>query len=351
MIIEFLKYFDFCQELAKSEASLISKEHSTDASEVYYLFPALIRVERPDESCRSIENSLHKSGWCLHCIQDDQFLSSRFLHVLLLQISFKIALSHDEEDEECPVVQRMCNMWKSGIHWQNRDGVEAIVEVVEQNTAVVVSIGGLEGSKLMCIQLRSQLVEMIHEVKQKFCVGAKTRELIIHPAELSFYPLKSVKDLYCFSVKEVAKTIVEGKKIVLRKKGSTQDKERIDSLLYFESYSCISPTLLAQLYKNEERKLDQTRMANLMKQLDSHPIAPKDILKRRLITYDDLKSALDKYSIFRGRNILVSMCVCRFMCVRICVCVYTCMCHNKDKEKYRWLVPGCIIDDLASVCT
>ena len=51
MIIEYLKYFEFCQELAKSEASLISKEHSTDASELYYLFPALIRVERPDESC------------------------------------------------------------------------------------------------------------------------------------------------------------------------------------------------------------------------------------------------------------------------------------------------------------
>ena len=30
-------------------------------------------------------------------------------------------------------------MWKAGIHWQNRDGVEVIVEVVEQNTAMTLS--------------------------------------------------------------------------------------------------------------------------------------------------------------------------------------------------------------------
>ena len=58
-------------------------------------------------------------------------------------------------------------MWKGGIHWQNRDGVEAIVEVVEQNTAVTVVMGCLEGREVECVGLRSELIQAILVTKER----------------------------------------------------------------------------------------------------------------------------------------------------------------------------------------
>ena len=43
----------------------------------------------------------------------------------------------------------------------DRDGVETVVEVVEQNTAVVVVMGCLEGCELACAKLRSKLIGLI----------------------------------------------------------------------------------------------------------------------------------------------------------------------------------------------
>ena len=86
MIVGFLTHLEFCHQIGESEASLISRGHlksSDTQSESYYFFPALVSEERPEESCKSIVQAGHKSGWCLQRIQEDQFLTSRFLHVLL----------------------------------------------------------------------------------------------------------------------------------------------------------------------------------------------------------------------------------------------------------------------------
>ena len=124
MIISFLSHLEFCQQIAESEASVISVGQlggSQQPSEAFYFFPALVSEDRPNESCRSIEQTHYKSGWSLQCIRSDQFLSPRFLHVLLLRLAFSFALAPEtaEEDEACPVLQRRCNVWKAGIHWQN----------------------------------------------------------------------------------------------------------------------------------------------------------------------------------------------------------------------------------------
>ena len=72
-----------------------------------------------------------------------QCLTSRFLHTMLLRLASTFAL-HCEQKVHSIVIQRECNIWKSGIHWASIDGVEAVVEVVEQSTAVVAVFGCTE---------------------------------------------------------------------------------------------------------------------------------------------------------------------------------------------------------------
>ena len=350
MIISFLRHLEFCQQIAKSEALVISGDQlggSQQLSETFYFFPALVSEDRPEESCKSIEQAHYKCGWSLQCIRSDQFLSPRFLHVLLLHLAFSFALAKTaEQDKACPVLQRRCNVWKAGIHWQNRDGVEAIVEVVEQNTAVTVVMGCLEGREVECAGLRSELIRAILNTKERVCAAVELTESLIHPAELSFYPLKNSKLLPSFAITELATAIAEDKQVVTCKQGHGQQMLGISELLYFEPYACFNPTLLAEMFKDENSSkevpdvfhLDAGKAAHskihiLMKTLKHNPselqaaiaIATASqtyqndpmhncyllfrtwALSSPSRTYQALRSALDQFSVFCGRNPLVSV--------------------------------------------
>ena len=351
MIISFLSHLEFCQQIAESEASVISGDQlggSQQSPEALYFFPALVSEDRPKESCKSIEQAHYKCGWSLQCIRSNQFLSPRFLHVLLLRLAFSFALAPEtaEEDRACPVLQRRCNVWKAGIHWQNRDGVEAIVEVVEQNTAVTVVMGCLEGREVECAGLRSQLIQAILATKERFCAAVELGESFIHPAELSSYPLKNCKLFPSFTITELATAIAEDKQVVTRKQGHGLQMLGICELLYFEPYTCFNPTLLAEMFKDENSSnevpdifhLDagmaaHSKMHILKKILEHNPrelqaaiaIATASqtyqndpmhncyllfrtwALSAPSRTYQALRSALDRFSVFCGRNPLVSV--------------------------------------------
>ena len=358
MIISFLSHLEFCQQIAESEASVISGDQlggSQQSPEALYFFPALVSEDRPEENCKSIEQAHYKCGWSLQRIRSDQFLSPRFLHVLLLRLAFSFALAPEtaEEDEVCPVLQRRCNVWKAGIHWQNRDGVEAIVEVVEQNTAVTVVMGCLEGREVECAGLRSELIRAILATKERFCAAVELRESFIHPAELSSYPLKISKLLPSFTITELATAIAEDKQVVTRKQGHGQQMLGISELLYFEPYTCFNPTLLAELFKDENSgnevpdifHLDagmaaHSKMHILKNILEHNPRELQAAIAIAIVsqtyqndpmhncyllfrtwalsapspTYQALRSALDRFSVFCGRNPLVSvLCI---LCMR-----------------------------------
>ena len=352
MIAGFLTHLEFCHQIGESEASLINRGHlksSDTQSELYYFFPALVSEERPEESCKSIVRADHKTGWCLQRIQEDQFFTSRFLHVLLLQLSFHFALAPDSPKEEnpCPVVQRECNVWKSGltdggIHWLTMDGVEAIVEVVEQCTAVTVVVGCQEGGEMASVQLRSDLIKTVLNVKEKYSGAVEVQESLISPSELESYPLKSPKILSTFSIEKIATAVSAEKKFVTRKQGPKQESIPINDLLYFEPFSSLSTDILKELFEesndkkeldvrflNEFRKVMQDHVNEFQQTLQVKAKALRDVVhssppsvrynpahhcylvlkiwkEQGHHNYGDLRSALSKFSVFCGRNPLVS---------------------------------------------
>ena len=142
MLMSFMTHLDFCYKLEEEDLAIVGcGQHEMDT---YYIFPALVIVNRPIKNCQTIIENGYKFGWCLRCASG-HYLTSQFLHVLLLRLAFKFALPSNSLSQRAShplgVEHRHCNIWKNGIHWQCTNDVEVIVEVVEQSTSVLIIIG------------------------------------------------------------------------------------------------------------------------------------------------------------------------------------------------------------------
>ena len=346
MLMSFMTALDFCHEIDKSDLSIISRDEKILDQEYYFFFPALISTDKNTESCQAITRKSYKFGWCLYC-KGNIFFTSRFLQVLLLQLAFTFALpaaSSTNEGSPLAVEHRKCNIWKNGIHWQNKNGVETIVEVVEQNTAVTLVMGCLEGSEVRCINLRSAVIEIILSTKEKYSAAVDAEESLLHPDELVSYPLSEVKLLFTFPLSDLEVAIKERTEALINKIGHKQEMINIDSILYFEPYTCLTEEMIIKLINESDKgkkfedtnddffrdcaKVAHPKMVLLKKilLLPEHDSEYNTAVKERIDqfsddpthkcfhifktwqkftpnpTYRGLREALDNFSIFRGRH-------------------------------------------------
>ena len=349
MLMNIMTLLEFCHQVDKSEISMISgqPDEPDSVEEDKYFFPALLSTEHPEGYSKTLLENNYVLGWCLQCKRN--ILTSRFLHVLLLRLAFKYAalLDPSPPTEESPlhVERRECNIWKSGIHWQNTDGVETIIEVVEQNTAVIMLMGCLEGSQIKCIQLRSAVIECILSTKNQYSHAVEIEESFLLPSELRECSLKNVKDLYKFPLKKLSNAMVQRGIALINNIGGRQEMITINELLYFEPYTCLSEERIVKLIQKSET--DEEVSDDYLRDCAKVAHPKTDFLKKILLltehdseyntavmqvrdqfsddpthkcfhvfttwkkftrnpTYKGLRDALDNYSIFRGRNPLVS---------------------------------------------
>ena len=361
MILSILTLFEFCQKIKDSfTLSLItSSDSSRDgaaaittsdvSSESYYFFPALVQVEHPTDVWQSRGPGQYQCGWCLQCSKEEQYLTPRFLHVLLLRLAFSFALAPDssQHDEASPVLRRRCAIWKNGIQWLDQDGVETIVEVSEQNKLVLLLMLCPEGEEMVCVQLRSSLISKILEAKEELCPGTPTTELLIDPSNLSSYPLPSSSELTLYTMTDqVVKAVREHKQFAVDIAGRRRMK--LVDALHVEPYLGMHKRLIDQLFDKDlaNQEVDDCFLHDLAESIHpkltkEDPKAMKKVLQMfgisdsrlfysyfeqfpserdnpvmrcfRLLltwkncdtggsTYQSLRTTLDKYSIFCGRN-------------------------------------------------
>ena len=132
VIIHYLVYCEFCHKIEDPETlHLISR--STDVTQTtsvgdatdYYFFPCFIKIDKPGTVWKTRDEQVYCSGWCLQCVD---FFPNTFLHVLLLRLTFKYAVSTSSASGSFPF-NRKCDIWKNGIHWCTRKGIEVLVEL------------------------------------------------------------------------------------------------------------------------------------------------------------------------------------------------------------------------------
>ena len=258
MVVAFLQHLEFCQEISETEVSLISSQHfrcSSGPEDRFFFFPALVSEERPSGASEAIDTPSYRCGWTLQCSRPHQFLTPQFLHVLLLRLAFSFALAHDNTHEVLvsPVLERRCFVWKNGICWLSRMLIETTVEVIEQNTAVSLTISSHTGREMKCVEHRSQVIKCILKAKEELCPAVTMKESLIHPNCLTS-PV-SGNSLQLFSISELVQALLENESGLVNQPG--RKVIEIDQLLYFEPYSCFSADVLRELVTEFENNSDE----------------------------------------------------------------------------------------------
>ena len=341
ILIGFMTHLEFCREILDSELlELITKHHEslnitdtfTSESERYFLFPGLITQQAPDNLWEENHDFKYHYSWILQCISPSEFFSSRFLQVLLLRLAFSFALVKVEFDETIPAFQRECSIWKNGIFWGEIFGMETIAEVHSNNKIVILQIRCREEHLLHCIAQRSHIIRRILQCVQDFCPQIKTVDSFIHPSGVAKFPIEFTSEMPRFNVQKIAEAIVKFGDLCPLSVVSARQTILLDNLITFEPYAEIGLSMLRSLHgdrndfgnklSNQVLKmlsLKLSRKANLFVEIfkkrhlfSSTPSAEELLTVLRQWrdecegTYKCLKEKLGQYSIFAGRNILVS---------------------------------------------
>ena len=342
MLLGFLSHLQFCHEISDVETlDLIGQNHASEATAVqgerYFFFPGLVTLEVPSTVWEPQPQFDYHCGWILQCSQPDQFFGPRFLQVLLLKLAISCGFCK-RPSSEVPSLQCKCFIWKNGIYWGDEFGVETLVEIAEQNRVVVLMRSPEVKSE--CFQLRSLLIQKVLAAAREFCSKVNTVESFINPSDTTQYPLKPTSQLSLYNISDVATAVAKGVPAVVNDSGTSVF---LDSLLSFEPYADLGEANLRELFSEEKQRLIIFSIADSIPDKNTEMIkkifkpSPTQLRERMSGgsiaspvyhvldmwrdscegTYQCLREKLDQFSVFAGRNPLVSWCV----CVCVCVCV------------------------------
>ena len=353
LIRQFLVHYEFCQQIEDAETlqlihgSKLPTENDESAANIYYFFPGYVKSEKPATLWDTPDDLpyAYSCGWMLQC-QPKQFFETRFLHVLLLRLTFTFVASSSESS----MLERKCDIWKNGIHWGTREGVEVLVEIIEEKTIALVLVRCFEGQELEAVKLRTAVLKKVWEAKIEFCPKIDTNEYLIHPSELTSASRSSQTfDTHRISMTEIAQTIVEGSLFVICP--SSNKPLALNKLLYFEPYSRMDKQHVALFFSKDNSddpippdtllslssflhavyhhlvkvlKIPASELGYHAEKWRDHPVQMLHHLfeswtsRRKQPTFQTLRSEFNEYSIFFGRNPLVSVSYLRIYVLRLC---------------------------------
>ena len=244
-----------------------------------------------------------------------------------------------ESPEDDPVLRKRCSVWKSGIQWLSRTGIETIVQVREQTKVVAILMRCPKDKEVECecAELRSSVIGKILSIQQAFCPAVTPMmESLIHPEDVQ-YPLKGGREMKIFSVNEIAQLVIENKPFAIE--SMQRGVIYMEDLLPFEPYFGLGVEVVKQLFSSgcegkevtEHFLLDglasqtfkrlsmykkminpnEARYAELCEQAPFNQVKQCYYLfhlwsKRGNATFKALRQLFDGHSIFHGRNPLVS---------------------------------------------
>lgn len=189
---------------------------SAHKPEKYLFIPGLISADSPEPGVWIGRGAFTLySGWMLQCEKQD-FFGSRFLQALLLRLTFGFAVSQTTSSiafNPNRRDRRECTVWKNGLRWLDLDGIETIIQFVEDRKAILLLMRAKEWSEMKCVRLRSALIQKILEAKSDYCPDLVSSEYLIDPTHLEGkigYPVitEPLNTLKIYDVSAVAEAFV-----------------------------------------------------------------------------------------------------------------------------------------------
>ena len=162
LVINYMLKMEFCSQIDPESLGLING-FSTANYECHFFFPNLVSNLRPDDVHIASSQSSYSFGWLLRCTGEKKF-TPRFLQVLFVRLTCKFALVPYIDNPATLIASEGCRLWKNGISWLDTSYIEATVEVLDMNTAVIVVLKckkEIHRSVMQCVKLRSELIREV----------------------------------------------------------------------------------------------------------------------------------------------------------------------------------------------
>ena len=299
MLVGFLQSLNFCRPVEPSvlENTNLQTTPSHSTADLLF-FPGLIQSERPDSL---VQQRALEFGWCLVCVDPEQYLSSRFLHILLLSVAYRFSRSFRRKvTSSFHGLQRRCTVWKNGISWTDSDNITTLIELLDNNRRVLVAMSCSKDRPMEHAKLRSSFIGLVHHLHQEHCPSVEVYECLISPSLFQQYPFNDLPDTDLFDIQDVAESILCRKPFI-----SSQNENCIGCLptqsLPLEPYHLLSPSSVCELFNHSNA--DQPVPTTLLHEITKHF---SQLKTKPQVYYKELREHLDKLSLFTGRNPLVS---------------------------------------------
>ena len=305
MLIDFLKSMEFCHAIDSDTLNAITTNLSSSekVSDLEVLFfPALVTTDPPSDLNEHFKSGF---GWCMYCPNPFQFLSVRFLHVLLLRLAYRYSLPRHRKvgklDKNSPMQQlnRRCTVWKNGIYWKHSNDV--VVEVTDNNRCVTVFVSndkGVESQKICC-----SVIKLVLSLQKQFC-PCKIEEYIIPCGSLADIRSKPISEQLLYEVHDLARGMLVSKEIFDR--NEVQDSSiNVKHVCPHEPYISLAPAVIHALFSTSKaNKVIPERFRQHIKEFAPNIMSSYNTSKGS--TYSAVTSHLNEYSFFTGKNPLVS---------------------------------------------
>ena len=298
MLIGFLKSLQFCHVL---EATTLTRFKTNISSLIplpsgeLLFFPSLICNEPPTDIV--IENGL---GWCLWCPDPNQFLSTRFLHLLLFVLSYNFCMEHrnkageySNNNQEVQMLACCCNVWTNGIYWK-REEVKVFVEVSENYhcVTVITSMNDVMKSR----SFFNNVIKSVLKLSEMHTF--RCEEYLIAPSNVAKGRSLCVKERTLYNLKDVARS-------VLAKCNVSDDNDTmsvgIEQIVgHYDPFLCIAPSVTKALF-SAELPLRENHLQHIVNRCSYFP---STLFSSH---YMSVKERCSELSVFAGRNPLVSI--------------------------------------------
>jgi hypothetical protein len=229
-----------------------------------------------------------------------------------------------------PGIHRKCHLWKNGVFWGSVFGMQTLVEITSDNKSVIVLARFRKVNLLQCIHLRSAVISTILQCQEQFCPRVIVSESFIDSSSPLQYPLKPADTLNnTCSLQDLTTAVV---------RADCRHPDVVfpfctvpaEIILSFEPYLEMNLPTIHELCdeKNENKVIENNLFAKFVQKATnelSHLIKAvsesstsstggsqlyQDLWRWRdrcnKKTYKQLRQKVDQYSVFAGRNVLVS---------------------------------------------
>ena len=290
LIESYLISMEYCKLIEDEELlKLITGKCNAIGSDRHFFFPGLINKAKEDlpqetECCYSY-------AWMLEYPKD---LGLRFLHSLLVRLSFKFPSSDVDSGERRLVI------WTKGLFWHTIQGIDVMVEVMEDRKVIALFRCKTEKQLVSLAECRADVIAEVRKVLK--CSNVRRVE-----TGSEYYLLPAHSDFKnSFSKMRNCLSNELDKRYIYTKKTNTVS---LCDLLGFDSYIVLQPSTLRAL---RQEHFDETLLRKVFNEVQSK--VEGEVFARILgvsANFEEFKqkystapvlafcAQLDKYSIFR----------------------------------------------------